>query len=1576
MGHDTLVNRILCAVLTVVMAFGLMPLPAFTHTAAADETPDASGDSTSVLSDETYTAIQQAEESGECAPGQALVVYHASGADKGATGTLTIQSDDDPLADAGFSASDTWDLSEADGVAEENGAASDGALTVQSEETGSAIASGSDVRVALVERDDMSVADLVASLEALDFVECAQPNYIIEPTNEDEAPDITGSEEAAGSGIADGSTDDGATDSDTAVSDTTGTDKTADLGTTAEDAAVADTPTISSETAAEDAPVADALTTSSEALEPASLPAGITNDTYSSLQWHLSGSDTSTCGSTAGIDASAAYSAEGSGTGENVVAVLDSGVDYTNPDIAGVIWTDPGTIGLGPAGSHGYNGATGDYDPMSGSDAHGTHCAGIAAAEADNALGVAGIAGQGTHTKIMGLRYDSETVGGFFSGITACYEYLVRAKMAGVNVVVVSCSWGSSNGAAYIPVLDYVINQAGKAGVVTCFAAGNEARDAYNYHDSSMLESPYVIEVESSNEAGGLSSFTTYQETGDDIASPGSKILSTLTNASYEEFNAFLTYQSGQYDATTNPNGRADKLSYYTDIASIADKDLKIQLTYKSGTALPEEAQTALSWSRNSDGGSMIPAGQDAIKLSVDYDELAAEGVDASSVCVAVSWQIANPFLGTTGLDPSDYRANVTVDENGYDAGQYALASEMILDSSGSNLVTDESYVVVTRDGVWREKGSLTAIDTTDKTLTAGVRVQLGGTSSGTQSCLITGFGIGRATDPTTDSESAFVPYGYESGTSMATPLTAGSFAELAALYPDLSPLQLRGVICGATTPLSTVEEQAEVASGGRFTFTNALDDSKVNANTWSVTTSGTDVTVHGYNLEDASLYVDKSTTAVNVTARSESEITFTVDPSLFDGKSHRFDVTDGSTGRTYKAAYVMPDNVKDEALTLTHGLPDAADTATVSLVSTTDRLFCADQYGSFLYSCADPADPSSTWTKLAAPKIPWASEAGNNRVPLAYTYANGKIYAFACDNAEANYKKAVVYSTVYDIATDVWSDCSGIGEIPTNGMVDLSACSVDGAVYCMAVAGDDFYSGDGAALFSCPSDGSEFAASALTIDDGYSFPDTIHSVRGALIGFIEPARDSKVARSYQADLAKLDPSVSSLASAGTLAAYGSSNDYFLVRSLLTRVQTAAGNGIVVAGQSVDGLTGATAGIGDLQVVGADASVRGLGFYGLTPAASGFSVGSMAMYEGRLYIEAIDLDTDGEVPQLYTIPDTEQAKLASTDAALTATAEAGGAATVADWRGGAASDITVRQGDTATWTATAQNGYTFDGWYDADGNLASSEAAYSAVATADTALTARFTAHTYTVTFDANADDAVGTMTGQPMTYGTPVALTTCTLSRPGYTFAGWNTLADGSGTSYADGATVSNLTATDGDTVALYAQWSPIVQTRTFDNGVSATLSASPNEDIVALIVVPRSAPSNLVSNALGSHLLIGDWDVYFTDGRTSGFGTLTLSFPATGDTAQIWEVHSGTLSQGAEQTVDGGKVSTTTTTLSEFAVISNGGASKGGVSTTPKTGDASMPWVPVTLAVLFMAGVACVLVAHKRKARRYLQG
>jgi uncharacterized repeat protein (TIGR02543 family) len=118
----------------------------------------------------------------------------------------------------------------------------------------------------------------------------------------------------------------------------------------------------------------------------------------------------------------------------------------------------------------------------------------------------------------------------------------------------------------------------------------------------------------------------------------------------------------------------------------------------------------------------------------------------------------------------------------------------------------------------------------------------------------------------------------------------------------------------------------------------------------------------------------------------------------------------------------------------------------------------------------------------------------------------------------------------------------------------------------------------------------------------------------------------------------------------------------------------------------------------------------------------------------------------------------------------------------------------------------------------ADGQGTDYTAGASVTVTANITLYAKWTANTYTVSFDKNNASATGSMSSQPFTYDTAQALTANGYSLTGYTFAGWNTQADGSGTSYTNGQSVNNLTATQGDTVILYAKWTANTYTVTYN--------------------------------------------------------------------------------------------------------------------------------------------------------------
>ncbi|MBR4456612.1 MAG: S8 family serine peptidase, partial [Solobacterium sp.] len=216
---------------------------------------------------------------------------------------------------------------------------------------------------------------------------------------------------------------------------------------------------------------------------------------------------------------------------KSVIAVLDTGVDYTHEDLAGVMWKD----GLNEnytrlkkfgGGMYGYN-ATGNTaeerkDPMDYTG-HGTHVAGIIAAEWNHK----GISGALSGVEIMAVK----AISNHPDQMRNALEYVLAAKQDGVNVTAVNISWNGSVQFSFPEQYDDVITKLGESGVVTVFAAGNEASDLNeNIHFSNFMRSnPYVITVAASDQKKKFASaLSNYGDRYVDVMAPGVHILSTM----------------------------------------------------------------------------------------------------------------------------------------------------------------------------------------------------------------------------------------------------------------------------------------------------------------------------------------------------------------------------------------------------------------------------------------------------------------------------------------------------------------------------------------------------------------------------------------------------------------------------------------------------------------------------------------------------------------------------------------------------------------------------------------------------------------------------------------------------------------------------------------------------------------------------------------------------------------------------------------------------------------------------------------------------------------------------------------
>ena len=247
-----------------------------------------------------------------------------------------------------------------------------------------------------------------------------------------------------------------------------------------------------------------------------------TSDPYRDAQWYLDGSGTQS----KGIRLS---KQDVTSKKTPVIAVIDTGVNYEHPDLAGSMWINPYPDKL--SGTCGYDFGDDDADPMD-ENGHGTHVAGIAAAKSDNGIGITGV----STAKIMALKTCSGNSGEMTeAAIISAFEYVRNALEAGVNVKAVNCSWGGT----YDPngILKSAVNAVGKLGALTVFAAGNDHVNWDNVRGISMIpycmDSTYTVIVGASDEQDHAAYFSDYGEDSVDLFAPGNNIFSTYTKVSY-----------------------------------------------------------------------------------------------------------------------------------------------------------------------------------------------------------------------------------------------------------------------------------------------------------------------------------------------------------------------------------------------------------------------------------------------------------------------------------------------------------------------------------------------------------------------------------------------------------------------------------------------------------------------------------------------------------------------------------------------------------------------------------------------------------------------------------------------------------------------------------------------------------------------------------------------------------------------------------------------------------------------------------------------------------------------------------
>jgi subtilisin-like proprotein convertase family protein len=217
------------------------------------------------------------------------------------------------------------------------------------------------------------------------------------------------------------------------------------------------------------------------------------------------------------------------GTATSIVtAVIDTGVDYTHPDLASNIWTNTDEVagnGIDDDGNgfvddvRGWDFVNNDSDPMD-DNGHGTHVAGTIGAVGNNGIGVTGVAWTAS---IMPLKFLDQSGSGSLSDAIKAIQY---ARVNGAKII--NASWG---GGGFSSALQSAISQFITSGGLFVAAAGNEATNN-DVTPSYPANYQGVISVGASTRTDTRASFSNYG-TSVDVFAPGQSILSTLPGNRY-----------------------------------------------------------------------------------------------------------------------------------------------------------------------------------------------------------------------------------------------------------------------------------------------------------------------------------------------------------------------------------------------------------------------------------------------------------------------------------------------------------------------------------------------------------------------------------------------------------------------------------------------------------------------------------------------------------------------------------------------------------------------------------------------------------------------------------------------------------------------------------------------------------------------------------------------------------------------------------------------------------------------------------------------------------------------------------
>lgn len=239
----------------------------------------------------------------------------------------------------------------------------------------------------------------------------------------------------------------------------------------------------------------------------------------------------------AGVDVSAEQAWDiTTGSKSVVVAVIDSGIDFSHPDLKDQAWVNEkelnGLPGVDDDGNgyiddiHGYDFA-GNKGDSTDDNSHGTHCAGTIGAKGNDGRGLVGV---NWDVSMMGVKFLDKQGRGSLANAIKSIDY---ARKMGARIM--SNSWG---GGAASDLLKKAIQEAANDGILFVAAAGNDANDndAMPSYPASY-EVDNVLSVAAIDNRGALASFSNYGAKSVHVAAPGVNIISTVPGGKYDSYS-------------------------------------------------------------------------------------------------------------------------------------------------------------------------------------------------------------------------------------------------------------------------------------------------------------------------------------------------------------------------------------------------------------------------------------------------------------------------------------------------------------------------------------------------------------------------------------------------------------------------------------------------------------------------------------------------------------------------------------------------------------------------------------------------------------------------------------------------------------------------------------------------------------------------------------------------------------------------------------------------------------------------------------------------------------------------------